>query len=59
MKNTNDLEAESSFDFCGVWDGGQSGNESLSKRVLRAKEDRLRSVAFHNLACIDQCDSMA
>src|SRR5215831_3061592 len=39
--------------------GRERGNQPLGERMLRGKEDCLWSVAFHDLAAIQQGDAMA
>src|SRR5690349_14712765 len=53
------LQAERRFYFRRTRDGRQGRNQPARKFMLRTKEDGLRGVTFHDLACVDQCNAMA
>jgi hypothetical protein len=51
--NLKGLEAKIVLDSSRAWDRRQRGNQLLCEGVLGTEEDRLRSIALHDLACID------
>jgi hypothetical protein len=58
-ENLKGFEAERLFDFSRCRDGWQRGNQLPRESMLRAEKDRMRRIAFHDFAGIDQRNAMA